>query len=30
VDLDEQYWGLAPSGLLPMSGATATPLEEHR
>ena len=30
VDLDEQYWGLAPSGLLPMSGATATPLEERR
>ena len=29
VDLDTQFWGLAPTGLLPAAGATATPLEER-
>jgi hypothetical protein len=27
VDLDEQFWGLAPACLLPATGAIATPLE---
>ncbi len=27
VDLDEQFWGLAPTGLLPATGDIATPLE---
>ena len=27
VDLDEQFWGLAPTCLLPAAGAIATPLE---
>jgi hypothetical protein len=29
VDLDTQFWGLAPTCLLPAAGATATPLEER-
>jgi hypothetical protein len=29
VDLDDQFWGLAPTCLLPATGAIATPLEEH-
>lgn len=29
VDLDGEFWGLAPTGLLPASGAVATPLEVH-
>jgi hypothetical protein len=27
VDLDEEFWGLAPTGLLPASGSLAIPLE---
>jgi len=27
IDLDDQLWGLVPSGLLPATGAIATPLE---
>ena len=27
IDLDNQFWGLAPACLLPATGATATPLE---
>lgn len=27
VDLDEEFWGLAPTGLLPATGAAAIPLE---
>ena len=30
VDLDEQFWGLAPTCLLPAAGAIATPLEVTR
>jgi hypothetical protein len=29
VDLDSQFWGLAPTCLLPAAGAIATPLEAH-
>jgi hypothetical protein len=29
VDLDSQFWGLAPTCLLPATGAIATPLEER-
>jgi hypothetical protein len=29
VDLDDQVWGLAPTGLLPATGSIATPLEQH-
>jgi hypothetical protein len=27
VDLTGQFWGLAPTALLPATGRTATPLE---
>jgi hypothetical protein len=30
IDLDNQFWGLAPTCLLPATGATATPLEARR
>jgi hypothetical protein len=30
VDLDDQFWALAPTGLLPMSGSIATLLEERQ
>ena len=29
VDLDSQFWGLAPTCLLPAAGTIATPLEAH-
>jgi hypothetical protein len=29
IDLDEEFWGLAPTGLLPATGDIATPLERR-